>query len=281
MTAAVHEKGGKIFLQMWALGRVASPQEVKTVFSAGTIPCSGKSENVTQMTEEDIKRFVGHYAKAASNAIEAGMDGVEIHGANGYVSWPSVFPFCITPSKGINTDGSYQLLDQFLQTKSNNRTDQYGGTLENRFRFPLAVLNAVCSAVGPEKVGIRMSPFSRFQDMREETPLDLFIPWTKAIIKAQPNLAYIHAVEGRSAGATDTPQEQMKEEDSLDSIRKLVKDAGIGFLDAGGFRPDSAIEHSDKTEDLVVFGRNFICMSSFVFSFLGLRSEADEGCSQS
>lgn len=86
VSAAIHGKGGKVYMQLWALGRVASPDFVPTVYSAGTIPCEGKSKEITQMTEEDIERFVGHYKQAALNAIEAGMDGVEIHGANGYVS---------------------------------------------------------------------------------------------------------------------------------------------------------------------------------------------------
>lgn len=94
--------------------------------------------------------------------------------------------------------------------------------------------------------------------MREDEPLELFVPWAKAIIAAQPKLAYIHAVEGRAAGATDTPVEHMKKEDQLDEIRNVVNAAGIAFLDAGGFKPESAIDHAQQTGDLVVFGRSFI-----------------------
>ncbi|KAF5240269.1 hypothetical protein FAUST_4433 [Fusarium austroamericanum] len=238
ITDAVHAKGGYIFCQLWALGRVANPNVVPNIWSAGSKPFEAKGAaslpKLTTMTEADIDRFVGHYRQAALNAIEAGFDGVELHGANGY------------------------LIDQFLQTNSNDRTDSYGGSLENRFRFPLRVLNAVCDAIGPERVGIRMSPFSRFQGMREADPLSVFVPWAKAIVKAQPSLAFIHAVEPRIEGGSDSPDSHLKTDDTLSPVRDVVSSSNVKFIVAGGFTPETAVKHANQTDDLVGFGRYFI-----------------------
>ncbi|KAM0205124.1 hypothetical protein ACHAQI_009487 [Fusarium lateritium] len=241
ITDAVHAKGGYIFCQLWALGRVADPRLVPHVWSAGSKPFNAKGSaaaeppaKFTTMTESDIDRFVGHYRQAALDSIEAGFDGVELHGANGY------------------------LIDQFLQTNSNDRTDSYGGSLENRFRFPLRVLNAVSDAIGPERVGIRMSPFSRFQGMRETDPLSVFVPWAKAIIEAQPSLAFIHAVEPRISGGSDEAAHLPKPDDTLEPVREIVSNSGVKFIVAGGFTPETAVKHANKTEDLVGFGRYFI-----------------------
>jgi NADPH2 dehydrogenase len=153
VTDAVHAKGSFIFLQIWALGRTADP----VVLNQGGFdfvapspiplrPLSGTQEQVIPraLTVPEIKEYIRSYANAASNAIEAGFDGVELHGANGY------------------------LLDQFLQTVSNHRTDEYGGSLENRLRFPLEVIDAVAKAVGAERTAIRVSPWSNFQGEEEE-----------------------------------------------------------------------------------------------------------------
>lgn len=144
-----------------------------------------------------------------------------------------------------------------LQSASNDRTDSYGGSVENRLRFPLRVLNAVCDAVGPERVGIRMSPFSRFQGMREPDPLALFVPWAKAIVAAQPTLAYVHATEARAWGSKDA-SEEIPAEERLDAIRDVVRGAGVNFVVAGGYLPASAVQHASETDDLVAFGRYFI-----------------------
>ncbi|KAL0245640.1 hypothetical protein I308_104774 [Cryptococcus tetragattii IND107] len=245
ITSGVHSKGGRIFCQLWVLGRVADPNVVPVIYSAGTIrddspsyiaapEPGGERKPLTPVTEADMDRFIGHYIQASKNAIEAGFDGVEIHGANGY------------------------LIDQFLQTNSNDRTDQYGGSVENRMRFPLRVLNAVCDAIGPKRVGIRMSPFSEFQSMRMEDPLATFVPWAQAIVEAQPTLAYIHAVEGRGFM---TPQNEWFIQDTLNPIREVVLNKGksVRFMAAGGYMPDTALEHAEKNpEDLVTFGRYFI-----------------------
>lgn len=146
-----------------------------------------------------------------------------------------------------------------LQTAYNDRTDSYGGSLENRFRFPLQVLNAVCSAVGASRVGIRMSPFSRFQGMREADPLAAFVPYTKAILREQPGLAYVHAVEGRAMGILITPDHLQSDDDTLDPIRDVVHGAaGVKFLVAGGYSPETALNHAETTDDVIVFGRHFL-----------------------
>ncbi|KAL1409287.1 hypothetical protein Q8F55_006120 [Vanrija albida] len=239
-TDAVHKKGGLIFLQLWALGRVADPSLVPTVWGvSASRPYTKFGDTptpVTELGEADIDRFVGHYRQAALNAIEAGFDGVEIHGANGY------------------------LVDQFLQPVTNARTDAYGGTLENRLRFPLRVLNEVSQAIGPERVGIRASPFGEFQGMRgDNKPLDTFLPWFKAIVAAQPKLAYVHTVAPRVSGVSDVDQSELdKRGDSLDSLRAVVQGAGIAFISAGGATPARALDEADKDGDLIAFGRYFI-----------------------
>ncbi|WVQ84604.1 hypothetical protein IAT38_006759 [Cryptococcus sp. DSM 104549] len=240
ITDGVHSKNGKIFCQLWVLGRVADPKIIPTVYSAGSVedaqPSPFKDGTVQKplvpVTEDDMDRIEGHYVQAAKNAIEAGFDGVEVHGANGY------------------------FLDQFLQTNSNDRTDAYGGSLPNRLRFPLRILNAVCAAIGAPRVGIRMSPFSEFQSMRMPKPLETFVPWAKAIVEAQPELAYVHAVEGRGIG---TPEDEWYKADDLDPIRQEVVKTNVRFIAAGGYEGKSAIEHAEKyPKDLVTFGRYFI-----------------------
>ncbi|WRT67303.1 uncharacterized protein IL334_004271 [Kwoniella shivajii] len=242
---AVHKKGGKIFAQLWHLGRVAKISPV--IYAASDIADSTSDDPKPElhvMTEEDIDRTVGEYAHAAKTAIEAGFDGVEIHGANGY------------------------LLDQFLQPVSNQRTDSYGGPLENRFRFPLRVLNEVCAAIGADKVGIRMSPFGRFQGMRGDfKPLETFVPWTEAIVKAQPQLAYIHAIGNRTQGNDDISLDKQVSEDTLDPIRDATVKAGIKFLNAGGFggKEGNPQKQADESGDLIVFGRHFISNPDLVY----------------
>jgi NADPH2 dehydrogenase len=136
------------------LGRVASPGILKEKGGFDVVAPSpiryngvtlGGDEAVVprELTGAELKEYAELYAQAAKNAIEAGFDGVEIHGANGY------------------------LLDQFLQSVSNNRTDEYGGSIENRLRFPLEVIDAVVKAVGAERTAVRMSPWSDFQGERE------------------------------------------------------------------------------------------------------------------
>ncbi|RLO11129.1 hypothetical protein DYB28_007924 [Aphanomyces astaci] len=180
VTDAVHAKGGKIFLQIWHGGRAAHPDHndghenvaPSALIIEGEVHTSkGKVPNVLPraLTEVEIAEIVQQFATAASNAInEAGFDGVEIHGANGY------------------------LIDQFLRDGSNHRTDGYGGSLENRTRFLSEVVDAVTKAVGADKVGIRFSPLNSYNSMLDSNPEALSEQLAK--ISQQFNLAYVHVM---------------------------------------------------------------------------------------
>ena len=181
VTEAVHKKGSFIYMQLWALGRAADAKNLeqefgKKVVSASDIPFKGGAQP-TPLTEEQIWEFIGLYKQAALNAIEAGFDGVEIHGANGY------------------------LVDQFLQDKSNKRTDAWGGSVEKRARFGLEVAKAVVSAVGAERTAIRLSPYSPFQGMRMPDPVPQFSYFVEQLKPMK--LSYIHVVESRISGNAD------------------------------------------------------------------------------
>lgn len=180
VTNAVHEEGGKIFAQIWHVGRISHP-----IFHDGDLPVApsaikpegqtftpeGMKDFVTPraLETEEIPGVIDDYVKAAENAIRAGFDGVEIHGANGY------------------------LIDQFIQDGTNNRTDKYGGSKENRARFALEVTEAVTKAIGSERTGIRLSPSGEFNDMYDSNPKETF----SYLIEQLNNydLAYLHLVE--------------------------------------------------------------------------------------
>jgi NADPH2 dehydrogenase len=239
VTDAVHAKGSFIYLQLWALGRVAdvgqAEKENFTIMSASPIPAGEGFPTPKEMTEEDIKKAVAAYAQAAKNSIAAGFDGVEIHGANGY------------------------LVDQFLQDNSNQRTDSYGGSVENRSRFAHEVTKAVVEAVGADKTGIRLSPFSEFQGMKMKDPIPQFSDIIKKL--AAMNLAYLHLVEARIAGNAD-----VEATEKLDPLIALFPGP---LLVAGGFKPDTAKrlvdEEMPKRDIVVVFGRYFISTPDLVF----------------
>jgi 2,4-dienoyl-CoA reductase-like NADH-dependent reductase (Old Yellow Enzyme family) len=186
VTEAVHKAGGKMVAQLWHMGRLVHPdlgggQPVSA--SATTAPdyahtYEGKKPyaEARAATKADIDRIVGDYATAARNAIAAGFDGVQIHGANGY------------------------LVDQFLRDSANFRTDEYGGSIENRLRFVTEVLEAVGEAIGMERVGIRFSPNIQVQGVEDSDPIDLFtalavrleelkVPWIELREAHQPTSA--------------------------------------------------------------------------------------------
>ncbi|KAF2852743.1 FMN-linked oxidoreductase [Plenodomus tracheiphilus IPT5] len=239
VTAAVHEKGSFIYLQLWALGRVANKQFAEangiTVKSSSATQLSDDLAVPKEMTHEEIKETVNTYAQAAKNAIEAGFDGVEIHGANGY------------------------LVDQFLQDTCNKRTDNYGGSVENRSRFAVEVTQAVVTAIGADRTAIRLSPFSKFQGMRMADPFPQFTDIIQKL--ASFNLAYLHLVEARAAGNTD-----IEEGDSLDALIPHYSNGPL--LIAGGYTADSAkqlVEQHKDRDIVVVFGRYFISTPDLVF----------------
>ena len=142
ITDAVHANGSYIFLQIWAPGRAADPAVLSQEGDFDLVapsPISIDNNVPRELTVTEIKEYIKLFSKAASNAIKAGFDGVEIHAANGY------------------------LLDQFLQSVSNERTDEYGGSVDNRVRFPLEVIKAIVEEVGAERTAVRISPWSTFQ----------------------------------------------------------------------------------------------------------------------
>ena len=182
VTQAVHGAGGHIFQQLWHVGRISHPD----LQPGGAIPVApsairpeGEALTATGMQPfvtpralepDEIQAIVAQYATAARNALQAGCDGVEVHAANGY------------------------LIDQFLRDGSNQRTDNYGGSLENRSRLLREVLQAVCEAVGPDRVGVRISPENSFNDMHDSQAQETF-EYVAGLLNGF-GLAYLHVVEG-------------------------------------------------------------------------------------
>ena len=256
MTDAVHAKGSFIYIQLWALGRAAYPAQLASedpsfpYVSAGNIRLEGRDVTPRALTVEEIKQYVQLYATAASNAVhKAGFDGVEIHNGNGY------------------------LPDQFLQDVSNNRTDNYGGSIENRARFGLEVIDAITKAVGEKVVGIRLSPWGTYQgesflmnlrthfscslrpdlDMGMKDPIPTFSHYITAIRDRHPDFGYIHLVEPRVDGGSDieVPQGQTNE-----VFRKLW--GSRAYLSAGGYTREDAFKVAEAQDALIAFGRYFI-----------------------
>lgn len=220
ITDAVHAKGSYIYLQLWALGRVADPNYLRELgnydlVSASDIPAGEGAPTPRPLSESDIQSFVKDYAQAAKNAVAAGFDGVEIHAANGY------------------------LIDQFIQDNSNQRNDSYGGSVENRARFALEVTQAVVDAIGADRTGIRYSPFSTFQGMRMADPIPQFSYLAKETAKFK--LAFTHLVEPRIAGNADV-------EETPDELEFFLKEYGNAtpVIIAGGYKAESAIQAVDE-----------------------------------
>ncbi|KAF2747384.1 FMN-linked oxidoreductase [Sporormia fimetaria CBS 119925] len=240
VTDAVHKKGSFIYLQLWALGRVADKKQAEKegieITSASAVALQPDGATPREMTKEEIKETVQAYAQAAKNAVDAGFDGVEIHGANGY------------------------LIDQFLQDVVNQRTDEYGGSVENRSRFAVEVTEAVVKAVGAERTGIRLSPFSVFQGMHMKEPIPQFTDIVTKLSKY--GLAYLHLVESRISGNANVDVA----EESLDPFVKIYNGP---ILIAGGLKPESAAKLLDEEypeKDVVaVFGRYFISTPDLVY----------------
>jgi len=238
VTEAVHAQGSAIFSQLWHVGRATSPAFLPNnalPVSASAIAIKGDDlagqPYVTPraLEEDEIPSLIEDYARAAKNAIEAGFDGVEIHGANGYI------------------------LDQFLNSGSNVRTDKYGGSVENRTRLTLEVVDAVQQAVGPERTAIRLSPWGTFQDMKDDTPLETWSYLTQQLQDKHPKLAYLHLIEPRS----DPKANDENKVENLDHFRQIWKSA---FISAGGYGDDrqQALKRAEETGDLIAYGRHFI-----------------------
>ena len=242
---AVHAKGGVIFLQLWHVGRVShssfqpggvlpvAPSAVAISAELKTMTADGKGaayETPRALETGEIAGIVDAFRQAAANALKAGFDGVEIHGANGY------------------------LIEQFLQSKTNLRTDQYGGSIENRARFLLEITQAVIGVWGANRVGVRLSPYGIANDSGEADPMPLY---THVVQSLNPlGLAYLHFIEPRSSGAGRAEVNHQNVPSAMVLFRPLVR--GV-LITAGGFTGESAeAAISAGHADAIAFGRIFI-----------------------
>ncbi|KAF8890999.1 hypothetical protein BD779DRAFT_1437986 [Infundibulicybe gibba] len=238
ITDAVHAKGSFIFLQLWALGRTANPDILAAedpsfpYISASNLKLSSSPASKPApraLTVPEIDKYVALYAQAARNAIVAGFDGVEIHGATGY------------------------LVDQFLQDVSNVRDDEYGGSVENRSRFALRVVDAVADAVGADRTALRLSPWSSFQDMGMSDPVPQFTHLISTLARTHTDLAYIHLVESRAEIGDDASAAHK----SNAALRAAWAPRRV--ITAGGYDRAGALAAAEEDGDaLVAFGRNYI-----------------------
>jgi N-ethylmaleimide reductase len=259
-TQSVHALGGRIFAQIWHVGRVSHP----SIQENDQAPVSGSSkiaEGATafgydengkpgrvaataprQLSTDEVARVVDDFANAATNSVEAGFDGVEIHGANGY------------------------LLEQFLNPLVNDRTDRYGAdTMENRLRFALEVVDATIARIGRERVGIRLSPYGKLFDM----PLHDGIDETYAALVAalgERRIAYVHIMDqsGFGVGGEDTAESVSDRIHHLLGVfRKSLPETA--FILAGGMTRERANTLiADGTIDLAAFGQPFIANPDLV-----------------
>lgn len=235
---AVHSAGSKIFVQIMHSGRIGHPlnmPEGSELLGPSAVQAAGQMWTDAQqmqdhpvpvaMDAEKIAHTKAEFVQAARNAMEAGFDGVELHGANGY------------------------LLEQFLNPFSNVRTDEYGGSIENRCRFVLEVTEAVAEAIGKEKTGIRMSPYGAASDMAHYPEVDATYDYlSKELNKI--GIAYIHLVDHSAMGAPEVPS------DIKETIRRNFKNT---MIHCGGFSEDTAeAAIAGGHSDLIAFGRPWI-----------------------
>ncbi|KAL2622666.1 hypothetical protein R1flu_002871 [Riccia fluitans] len=237
---AVHDKGGIFFCQLWHVGRLShtayqpdgAPPPSSTnrrVERGGVTLTDGSFQPYSEpkaIETHEIQNYVRDFVHSAKQAIAAGFDGVELHGAHGY------------------------LLDQFMKDGVNDRTDQYGGSLENRCRFPLEVVDAVVGAIGRERVGMRLSPFADYGESHDSNPVALGTYMAEQL--SERGIAYVHYVEPRmrAAGELETATE------TVWPFRKAFKGT---FLSAGGYNRGEGIKalQSGKA-DAIVYGRLFL-----------------------
>ncbi|CAI7619487.1 unnamed protein product [Penicillium pancosmium] len=245
VTEAVHKKGSFIYMQLWALGRTADPLILKAeggrhLVSSSAVPITEGADLPLILSDDDIWAFVGDFAQAAKNAIDAGFDGVEVHGANGY------------------------LVDQFTQDTVNHRTDQWGGSIENRSRFAVEVVKAIVDAVGAQRTAVRFSPFSTYQGMGMELPRA-----KEQFANLAQQMAYVHLLEARILGAADTNVAD-EDEQTLSFFLEPYKAFGGGpVIIAGGYTGQSAkeaVEGRYKGYDVVIgIGRPWTANPDLVF----------------
>jgi len=244
VTDAVHARGAKIFIQLMHTGRITHPLNLPKgaeVVAPSAVKAAGQMYTDAEgmkdfivpkaMTDADLEHARGEFVQAAQNAVAAGFDGIELHAANGY------------------------LLEQFIRPNTNTRTDAYGGSIENRARFVLEVVEATCAAIGKDKVGIRLSPFGVFNDMPDYPEMAADYAYLARALN-EKGLMYVHLVDHSGMGAPPVP------DDVKDVYRKTFKRTLIlsGGYDAARAEADLA---SGKA-DLIAVGRRFLANPDLV-----------------
>jgi N-ethylmaleimide reductase len=252
VTQAVHQAGGRIFLQLWHVGRIShpllqpngadpvAPSAVQAQAECYVVEADGSHHKAaTAMPRalqlDELPGVVNAFAHGSSNAIKAGFDGVEVHAANGY------------------------LLDQFLCSDSNQRSDAYGGSVENRARLVLEIVNATVTAVGDSrKVGIRISPMGTFGDVHDANPLETFSYLVSQLNNC--NLAYIHVNRPDWLGGTF---------EGFDDLLRSLRDIYKGTLIIAGGQTAASGEQAiaDNLADLVAYGRPYIANPDLLARF--------------
>ncbi|SHJ94355.1 N-ethylmaleimide reductase [Roseomonas rosea] len=243
VTEAVHAKGGKIVVQLWHVGRISHPSlqpgNAQPVAPSAVTP---KGQAFTEtgfqphpqpraLEVEEIRQIVADFAHAATMARKAGFDGVEIHGANGY------------------------LIDQFLRDGSNKRTDLYGGSVENRTRFLFEVVEAVTQAIGADRTGLRLSPVTPANDASDSNPFPLFSHAIEGLNRH--NLAYLHMVEGATGGPRDIVPDF-----DFQALRRAFRGPYIANNGYDFAMADAALR--EGRADLIAFGRPYIANPDLV-----------------
>jgi N-ethylmaleimide reductase len=253
ITRAVHAAGGKIVVQLWHVGRVshrdlqpghAAPvapsaitAKTKTVLMKDGAPVFVDTSEPRALQAQELPGIVHTFQAAARNAVEtAGFDGVEIHAANGY------------------------LLDQFLKSSSNQRSDDYGGSIENRARLVLEVTRAVADALGGGRTGIRLSPVTPANDVHDTDPQPLFEYLLREL--ATLNLAYVHVIEGATGGPRELPDRPF----DYAALRRAYRMAGgRGAWMVNNGYDEALAEHAlAHGADLVAFGKTYIANPDLV-----------------
>ncbi len=245
ITQAVHAAGPKIVAQIWHVGRLPHP-----ALTGGAQPVApsairpnvvaythaGKVDIPTPhaLSTQEIAEVVAQFRRAAANAMAAGFDGVEIHGANGY------------------------LIDQFLRDGANQRGDAYGGSIENRCRFALEVVDAVAAEVGAGRVGIRLSPLTPFNDLSDRQPQALFMHLVQAL--SQRKIAFIHMIEGATGGPRDLP--------GFDYAAARQAFQGSYIANNGYDRDSAEAAVASGRADAVSFGRLYLANPDLVQRFV-------------
>lgn len=237
VTEAVHEQGGSIFMQLMHTGRISHPlnlPEGARVLAPSAVAAAEQMFTDAEgmqplpvpeaMTADDIRTAIDEYVQAAHNAVAAGFDGIELHGANGY------------------------LLEQFIRPNTNQRDDDYGGSIENRARFVLEVVEAITDAIDHHKVGIRLSPYGVFNDMPLYDEMEADYTYLAQELDSL-DVVYVHLVDHSAMGAPEVPA----------SIKEVFRNEYCGTLIlSGGYDAERAEKDLPSKADLIAVGRPFL-----------------------